>query len=151
MLTKCTCVILILMNKRVLLFAVVSILILGGLFVIFQPKSSNTTTPSLQQSPQSTSGTVSPTASMDEIVLTVQNGKIVNGPETITVTQGQKVTLKITADVTDELHLHGYDLSTDLEPNKEATLSFTADKSGRFPFELENAHIDLGAVEVQPQ
>ena len=83
--------------------------------------------------------------------LVIKNKKVVSGPTTIKVTQGEEVTINISSDEAEEFHVHAYDNSVELEPNEEATLAFTADLSGRFPFELENSQTEIGTLEVQPE
>jgi hypothetical protein len=83
--------------------------------------------------------------------LVVQNRKLIVGPHTLNVAQNDTVTIIITADEDEELHVHGYDLHIDLKKNTKASLSFVASSSGRFPFELERSKTDLGALEVQPK
>jgi len=90
-----------------------------------------------------------PAAKVFELV--VSNKQLVSGPAVISVPQGTLVTLRITVDHHDELHLHGYDLTLKLPSATPVELSFVADKSGRFEYELHHAHLDLGALEVQPQ
>lgn len=83
--------------------------------------------------------------------LGIQGKKLVSGPATIKVNQGDEVTLKITSDEAEEFHVHAYDNSVELEPGKQATLTFNAKLSGRFPFELENSKTEVGVLEVQPK
>ncbi len=83
--------------------------------------------------------------------IVIKEKKIVSGPTTIKVNQGDEITINITADEAEEFHVHAYDNSVELEPNKEATLTFTANLSGRFPFELEQSKTEIGAIEVQPK
>lgn len=83
--------------------------------------------------------------------LVIQNKKIVSGGETLQATQGDEITINITSDEAEEFHVHAYDNSVELEPNKQATLTFTANLSGRFPFELENSKTEIGVLEVQPK
>lgn len=90
-----------------------------------------------------------PTAQRFELV--VKDKKLISGPAVLSVVQGTPVTLGITVDHHDELHLHGYDLSLKLPTAQRSELSFVADKSGRFEFELHHSHLDLGVLEVQPQ
>ena len=90
-----------------------------------------------------------PAAQLFELV--VKDKQLVSGPAVIAVSQGTPVTLRITVDHHDELHLHGYDLTLKLPTATPAELSFVADRSGRFEYELHHAHVDLGALEVQPQ
>ena len=58
-----------------------------------------------------------------------------------------KVRLEVTADRTDEVHLHGYDRKVDIAPGRPAVLEFTADVPGVFEVELEE--IGLKLVELQ--
>lgn len=85
-----------------------------------------------------------------DFTLKVVDKKLVEGPSTLTVKQGDIVNIHITNDGDEELHLHGYDMMVDLATDTEATLTFTANASGHFPFELEHSSTELGAVEVQP-
>ena len=85
------------------------------------------------------------------VELTVHRGRLVAGPAVTKIKQGDHVTLRVTSDSNDELHLHGYDLHLNLIAGQPAQLSFTADHSGRFEYELHHAHSDLGAFEVYPR
>lgn len=89
--------------------------------------------------------------STKEINLTIEDKKITSGETTVKVNKGDHVVLHITADTGEELHLHGYDVSTELSPDTTVELSFTANITGRFPFELEESKTELGAIEVAPQ
>lgn len=92
---------------------------------------------------------VAPVAQRFELV--VKEKKLISGPAVLSVAQGTLVTLRITVDHHDELHLHGYDLTLKLPTAQATELSFVADKSGRFEYELHHSHVDLGVLEVQPQ
>ncbi len=72
-------------------------------------------------------------------------------PEEISVLEGDRVNLRITADEPLEFHLHGYDLEEEVEPDQPAELSFDATTTGRF--EIENHLTDsvLGTLLVQPR
>lgn len=83
--------------------------------------------------------------------LVIKEKKVVSGPATIKVNQGDEVTINITSDEAEEFHVHAYDNSIELESNVKATLTFTANLSGRFPFELEKSKTEIGALEVQPK
>lgn len=72
-------------------------------------------------------------------------------PKTVRVAEGQKVVIKVTADVADEAHLHGYDISVEVNPGEQAQLEFTANKTGRFPVELEELKKDIGVIEIYPK
>lgn len=85
----------------------------------------------------------------DTIEVEVRGGKLVKAPGTVDVQRGEHVTLTVTADVADEVHLHGYDLSVEAVPGRQATLEFLADIPGRFEAELENVHMTLVEFQVR--
>lgn len=60
-------------------------------------------------------------------------------PDTVTVTQGEQVTITVTSDEAGEFHISGYEIENDMEKGKELTFSFMADKAGRYNFELHPA------------
>lgn len=82
--------------------------------------------------------------------LEVHDRAIVSGASTLTVKQGDTVTITIVADEDEELHVHGYDKSVEFKAGEKASITFVANASGRFPFELEGSKTDIGALEVQP-
>lgn len=65
------------------------------------------------------------------------------------VSVGDEVMVIVTGDVTDEIHVHGYDLVADLVPGQPATMTFTADIPGVFEIELHDAGTLLAELEVQ--
>jgi len=83
--------------------------------------------------------------------LTVRNGRPVPGPVVLKVTEGDEVTLRITSNRSDELHLHGYDLRAALKPGETVELHLTARLAGRFGIELHHANIEVGSLEVYPR
>jgi hypothetical protein len=62
---------------------------------------------------------------------------------------GQAVVIKVTSDVADEVHLHGYDKKADAAPGTVATITFIADKPGIFEVELEKKGLKLFELEVK--
>ncbi len=56
-------------------------------------------------------------------------------PHTIHVQQGDRVTLTLSSeDVTHGLYIDGYNLGMHAQPGERASITFTADKTGKFPF-----------------
>ena len=84
------------------------------------------------------------------IVLTISGGNPEGGVRRETVKQNAQVTLRTTSDVDDELHLHGYDLKTDLVPGQSADLTFLAKIPGVFEVELEGRGKKVLELEVRP-
>ncbi len=124
---------------KTLIFALLALVALAGLFVALKPQ------------PEAAGPNIVAMPVTKFYELTVRDKKIVYGDPMLKVTQGDVVTLRITSDKTDELHLHGYDLSLHLKADVPGELKFTANRSGRFDYELHHSHVDLGALEVTPR
>jgi hypothetical protein len=66
------------------------------------------------------------------------------------VTLDDFVRLTISADVSDEAHLHGYDLHADVAPGVPGVLEFTASIPGVFEIEFEGAGTLVAELRVEP-
>jgi len=77
----------------------------------------------------------------------VSRGKLLS-PAVIDVHQGDEVMLHIAADISDEFHLDGYDLTAPITPAKSVTLKFSADRAGRFDYQLRRSGQKLGVLQV---
>jgi hypothetical protein len=80
----------------------------------------------------------------------VRGGKVVGGPQVHDVPFQKKVTLIVRSNIADEVHVHGYNLMRDVAPGMPVRLTFVTTLSGRFEFELEDAHLRLGELSVAP-
>jgi hypothetical protein len=83
------------------------------------------------------------------IEVTYRNGAV-QGPTEFSATQGERVRIVVRADVSDEVHLHGYDLTADVAPGAPARIAFVANAAGVFEVELEDAGEPLFALEIVP-
>ena len=72
-------------------------------------------------------------------------------PDNPTAKQGDKITMTITADKAEEIHLHGYDIAFEV-PSAGGTVShtFKADKTGDFEIEIEDSSTQVGELDVSP-
>jgi len=64
--------------------------------------------------------------------------------------EGDTVKFRVVSPVAEEVHIHGYDIAKDLEPNKEITVSFPATIEGIFEIEYEHAAEQIGELRVEP-
>ena len=72
----------------------------------------------------------------------------VDGARRERVPVGEPVELTVTGDVTDEVHVHGYDLFAPIAPGQPATIRFDADIPGVFEVELEGSHVLILELEI---
>jgi hypothetical protein len=100
-------------------------------------------------SPASSSPTAAPTTPAGQrIVVAVTAGQVTGDTGRVPVAVGEQVTLVVTSDVADELHVHGYDLRTALTAGTPAELSFQATVPGVFEVELHDAGTVLLTLQV---
>jgi hypothetical protein len=82
--------------------------------------------------------------------ITVRNGLPVGGVRRVTVTRGRRVTLIVNSDVTDHVHLHGYNVMRDVAPGRPAVISFRATILGTVEAELEDRRVQIARITTQP-
>lgn len=116
---------------RFAILAVISVLVLGGLFLILRPDP--------------------PAAMPGERSFELEIREDGMNPEEVSVREGDRVTMSITADRPVEIHVHGYDLEQEVEPDGTTELSFEADLTGRFPMEDHETEAELGVLVVEPR
>jgi hypothetical protein len=151
---------------RSLVFVVLGVVLLAGLFVWLRPQDVppsakavvararaslprvSSELPALGPATMPGSGGGPATQTFD---LVVSGGRLTSGPSTITVAKGDLVVLRIDTDREDELHVHGYDLSLKLHRGQTGSLAFQADRTGRFDVELHHGGGEIAALEVQPR
>ena len=84
------------------------------------------------------------------MTIVVRDGASVGGIERRSVDKGDKVTLVVTADLAEEVHLHGYDLSADVAPGRRRGSS----SRRRYPdvsrSSSRSAGSTIGELEVRP-
>lgn len=109
-------------------------------------QTTETTTETTQAS--TTAGTTTP-AQATKMTIVVVGGVPKGGITRATVHQGDRVVVAVTSDVSDEVHVHGYDLKANVASGKPARISFVANIPGRFDIELESRSLQIGDLTVQ--
>jgi hypothetical protein len=97
----------------------------------------------------SSSGSATASAAAEQrIEVTVADGKASGDTGRVQVAAGTPVTLVVTSDVADQVHVHGYDIEQELAPGEPATLQFDATITGVFEVELHEAGTVLLRLQV---
>ena len=87
-------------------------------------------------------------AGEQRIEVTVAGRKASGDTGRVTVAKGTAVTLVVTSDVADHVHVHGYDIEKELTPGTPVTLQFAATIAGVFEVELHQADTVLLRLQV---
>jgi hypothetical protein len=83
------------------------------------------------------------------ITASLEGGTVsLEGDDRVEVGVDDVVMIMITADVDEEAHLHGYDISASVTPGESSMILFTADTPGRFEIEFENSGVFIAELEV---
>src|SRR6266487_6441457 len=138
---------------RRIAFAFVAAVLLAALWIMFKPNvlpaaaSKVTIMPAIAATMAPAAAVTSSSVPSRAFALIVKDGKLVSETSVLKAREGEQVTLSLTNNRSDELHLHGYDLHLRTVPGETATLEFHATRTGRFGLELHRAHAELGALE----
>ena len=105
------------------------------------PTTEGTAPPATTVAPATTTAPTTTEAPRADVIIevTVIAGDV-TAPDRPEIPIGSTVLLVVTADVTDEVHVHGYDFFLDIEPGVTGELEFVADIPGIFEIELETSH-----------
>lgn len=116
------------MNNQTILVGIGALVLagLGGWFWVGGSQTSSVPAENTQQATNQ-SGVATHSLSLTARKLT---------PDMVTVTQGDQVTIKVMSDEAGEFHISGYEIENDMTAGTELSFSFTADKAGRYNFEL---------------
>jgi len=107
------------------------------------------TTSSSSSAATTTAASSKPAAASGLAVEVGYAGGQITGGGRIPVQLGTPVTLQVTSDAADEVHVHGYDLMADVSPDQPATITFDATVPGVFEVELEDLGRELLTLQVQ--
>jgi hypothetical protein len=72
-------------------------------------------------------------------------------PDKVSGHQDDMVTMNVTADRAETIHLHGYDYRFEVKPGETRSRRFKADKTGSFEIEIEDTSTHLGELDVLPR
>jgi hypothetical protein len=83
-------------------------------------------------------------------VIHVENGEPVGGIRDLTYNKGEQIRFKVDSDVTDEVHVHGYNIMKDVKAGGSVSFDFPASLEGVFEAELENRGEQIIQLTVNP-
>jgi hypothetical protein len=144
------------MNR--LLIVGIALAVAAGLYLVFRPD--DTDEPTATPPPAATETTITMTTTGPpppppgppppaQVRIVVRGGLPVGGPRRVTVARNRRVVLTVTSDVSDHVHLHGYDLMQDVGPGMPARIAFRATRPGTVEAELEDAGVQIARITAQ--
>jgi len=82
--------------------------------------------------------------------ITIENGQPVGGIKQLTYNEGEQVRFEVDSDVSDEVHMHGYDIMKDVKAGGSVSFDFPATIEGVFEAELEDRKEQILELTVNP-
>ena len=82
--------------------------------------------------------------------IVIKNGKPVGGVKQLTYNEGERVRFEVDSDVSDEVHMHGYDIMKDVKAGGSVSFDFPATIEGVFEAELEGRKEQILELTVNP-
>lgn len=83
------------------------------------------------------------------INVTIANGKVSPSGATYDVSKGSTVTINVTSDSADTIHVHGYEIEKDVVPGQPLVITFTADQTGRYEIETHAIEATIATLNVR--
>ena len=117
-------------NKIISAVIVIALLLVGG--IILFSGNENATEPDR----------VSQVSEIQEFKIDLDNRILDSEMKIFSVNEGDRIQFIITSDKAGEFHLHGYDLTVNLDENVAESLKFLADMQGRFELEFHDSSDD---------
>ena len=106
--------------------------------------SSSTSASSSSSSSSSSSPSSSPTGRT--VVVTVTGKRVSPPPATVDLGVGEKLTLTVTSDKADQLHIHGFEVEKDLIAGTPLSVTLTGEQPG--VYEVETHHLGLRLLKI---
>lgn len=144
------------MNR--ILIVVVALVVAAGLYLVFRPDDTDEPSANPPPTTVATTGEATTTAPPPpppgppppaQVRIVVRGGLPVGGPRRVTVARNRRVVLTVTSDVSDHVHLHGYDLMQDVGPGMPARIAFRATRPGTVEAELEDSGVQIARITAQ--
>jgi hypothetical protein len=121
------------------------------LFVVLSGGSDNESKSSSGAPAQGTTAQAGrPAQSGAPAVINVINGKPAGGIQKLNYTKGDEVRFRVNSDVSDEIHVHGYDFHKNVKAGGSVSFSFPAKIEGVFVIELEAKGEQIAELRVRP-
>ena len=115
--------------------------------------SSGGTSPTTAEPVPSTDSAASVSAQPDtlQMNLSIDGGTVEPTNQRLDASVGQSISMSITSDVADELHVHSVPEHTfEIEPGKDQLFAFTVDVPGQVDIELHHSDRTVATLVVRP-
>lgn len=144
-------------NRTRLVSLAAVVVVAVGLFLVLKPGGDNKEEPTDGANPEKVT-TPSPKPADSTPVkpkpvipqVSFENGEPAGGVLRVEADEGGTIAFRVRSDVSEEIHVHGYDISRAVAPGQEVTVKFPADLVGIYEVEMEGGGIPIAELEISP-
>jgi hypothetical protein len=142
-------------NRARAAIGVATVAVIVVLFIVLSggdDNNSTTTTTNAATTPTTTGGTQTTTtpAPPPAKTIVVKGGKPVGGVQKLEYKKDDLIRFVVNSDVSDEVHVHGYDIPKDVTAGGSVSFRFPAKLEGVFEVELESRKEQIAELRVNP-
>jgi hypothetical protein len=138
-------------NTTRIAVAVSAIAVIVVLFVVLNGSSDNNSKDNSKPSAgTSAQGSTSQAGGTAQAVIDIRGGKPAGGIKKLNYTKGDQVRFRVNSDISDEIHVHGYDFHKNVTAGGSVSFSFPANIEGVFVIELEAKGEQIAELRVRP-
>jgi hypothetical protein len=149
-------------QTRTLVIGVAAVALAVVLFVVLQggdddDGDSPATTPTTTAVDQQTGGSGGSQGGGNEkpeepevATIVVRDGQPVGGVQELEFAKGDDIRFVVESDISEEVHLHGYDVAKEVSAGGEVSFDVPATIEGVFEVELEHSVVPLAEITVTP-
>ncbi|HEY5179376.1 MAG TPA: cupredoxin domain-containing protein [Dermatophilaceae bacterium] len=83
------------------------------------------------------------------IDVTVANGKVSPSGAKYDVVKGSTVTINVSSDANETVHVHGYEIEKDVTPGQKLVITFVANMTGSFDIETHVIDATIATLNVR--
>jgi hypothetical protein len=106
--------------------------------------------PSLTSSSSTGPETTTTSAEAGRVLqITVAGKQVTPSPGTVELRVGERLSLTVTSDVANELHIHGFEVEKELQPNQAVTVELVGQDRGTFEVETHHPELLLAKITVR--
>ena len=146
------------------IIALVGVVVAVGLFLVLKDDTADEDSVTTQPAQTSDNGSASgdqggkpekggkpdKPAKPEVPVIEIKGGQPVGGVAELEVPKGDEIRFIVESDVDEEIHLHGYDVSQDVQAGGKVEFKVPATIEGVFEVELEHSVVPIAEISVVP-
>jgi hypothetical protein len=139
-------------NRARAAIGVATVAVIVVLFIVLSGGDDNNSTTTNAATTPTTGGTQATTtpAPPPANTIVVKGGKPVGGVQKLEFKKDDLIRFVVNSDVSDEVHVHGYDIPKDVKAGGSVSFRFPAKLEGVFEVELESRKEQIAELRVNP-